>query len=90
MELDRKHTWMLVAGGAAAFGGMLVTQGLNQAWRVIRKEEPPQDPTAWDVEWKDAIAWTVATGVMMGLGRLLARRGAAAGWHRITGERPPV
>ncbi|HUF49333.1 MAG TPA: DUF4235 domain-containing protein [Longimicrobiales bacterium] len=85
----KKAGWILFASGVAALGGFLVRQGLNQAWRVATDEDPPEDPTAWDVEWRDAIAWTVATGVVMGLGRLLARRGAAAGWERLTGEHPP-
>jgi hypothetical protein len=31
----------------------------------------------------------VATGALIGLGRLIARRGAAAGWQRLTGHSPP-
>lgn len=88
--ITKKHTWLLVAGGAAAVGSIAVKAGLNKAWKLAMDDDPPQDPTAWDVEWRDAIAWTVATGVVMGLAGLLARRGAAAGWHRFTGERPPA
>jgi hypothetical protein len=88
--VKREHEWMVVAGGAAALASVIARAGLNKAWQLATDDDPPQDPTAWDVEWKDAIAWTVATGVMMGLASLLARRGAAAGWHRVTGERPPV
>jgi hypothetical protein len=88
--LDRKTTWLVVAAGAAALGGMAVRQGLNQAWRLAKHDDPPEDPSSWDVEWRDAIVWTVASGVVMGLGRLLARRGAAAGWVRLTGHHPPT
>jgi hypothetical protein len=42
------------------------------------------------VPWRDAILWTVATGVVVGLGQLLIRRGLESGWSRLTGEPPPV
>lgn len=70
-------------------GGMAVRQGLNQAWRLAKHEDPPLDPSSRDVEWKDAILWTVASGVMFGLGSLIARRSAAAAWERLTGDAPP-
>lgn len=87
--IPKKTMWLLVGTGAAALGGMAVRKGLDQAWKLAKDEDPPLDPSSRDVDWKDAIAWTVATGVIMGLGRLLARRGAAAGWERLLGEAPP-
>ena len=88
--ITKKHAWMAVAGGAAALGSLAVRGGLNKAWELATDEDPPQDPSSWDVSWRDAIAWTIATGVVMGLAGLLARRGAAAGWHRLLGENPPT
>jgi hypothetical protein len=87
---SRKYVWFAVATGAGALGAFLVRQGLNQAWKLAREEDPPENPAAWDVDWRDAVAWTLATGVVVGLGRLFALRGAAAGWHRLTGEHPPL
>jgi hypothetical protein len=88
--LNRKTMWLGVGAGAALLGGAAVRQGLHQAWKLTMGEDPPLDPTARDVAWRDAILWTVATGVVVGLGRLIARRGAAAGWERFMGEAPPV
>lgn len=88
--ISKQHAWMAVGAGAAALGGVAVRQALTQAWKLAKDEDPPLDPSSWDVEWKDAIAWTIATGVVVGLGRLIARRGAAAGWERLLGEAPPT
>lgn len=82
--------WLLFVGGAAALGSFVVRQGLNQAWRLAYDDDPPQDPSDIDVEWRDAVVWTLATSVVAGMGRLIARRGAAAGWERMMGERPPI
>lgn len=80
---------MAVASGTTALTGALVNRSLDRAWRVAMDGDPPADPGARSVRWRDAILWTVATSVVIGLGRLLARRGAAAGWHAVTGEDPP-
>jgi hypothetical protein len=88
-SLSKKLAWMGVAAGATALGGRIVRQSLDRAWRVARDEEPPVDPGSRDVPWRDAILWTVATGVVVGLGQLLIRRGIEAGWTRVTGEDPP-
>lgn len=87
--MDRKHVWAIVATAAVAVSSLLVQKGLDQAWRLAKDEDPPADPSDRNVDWTDAIVWTVATGVAVGLGRLVARRGAAAGWHRLTGDAPP-
>jgi uncharacterized BrkB/YihY/UPF0761 family membrane protein len=81
--------WMAVASGAGALGAVAVRKGLNRAWQVTMDDDPPDDPTSLDVTWRDAILWTFATSVAVGLGRLLVQRGAAAGWERFTGSRPP-
>jgi len=87
--VSKKAMWMACASGAAMVGAGVVRKGLVTGWRAWKHEDPPEDPGAWDVDWRDAVAWTVATGALMGLGSLLARRGAAAGWRRLTGENPP-
>lgn len=86
----KRVAWMAVAAGAGALAAAATRQGLNQAWKLAKEDDPPENPVSWDVSWRDAITWTVATGVIIGLGRLLALRGAAAGWRRFTGESPPL
>jgi hypothetical protein len=87
--VGKRAAWTTVAAVAAMVGGTMVRSGLNQAWKLAKHEDPPLDPTSRDVTWRDAILWTVASGVLFGLGSLIARRGAAAGWERLTGESPP-
>jgi hypothetical protein len=87
--IEKKLLWMAVATGATALTGRVVSSSLDRAWRVTMDGEPPADPSQRSVAWREAVLWTVATSVVIGLGRLLARRGAAAGWHALTGEDPP-
>jgi hypothetical protein len=51
-----------------------------------RSAKQPADPAT---SWGEAIAWTAATGLVVGVARMLASRGAAAGWQKATGTLPP-
>jgi hypothetical protein len=88
--IEKKLLWLAVASGATTVAGLAVRKGLDRAWRLATDENPPDDPGSKDVAWRDAILWTVATGVAVGLGRLFAQRGAAAGWEALTGDDPPA
>jgi uncharacterized BrkB/YihY/UPF0761 family membrane protein len=85
----KKAMWAAMVTGAGTLGMAAVRTGLNQAWRFAKEQDPPDDPASLDVTWRDAIAWTLATSIVIGLGRLFALRGAAAGWTHLTGEAPP-
>lgn len=87
---SKKMMWLAVSAGAGALGLAAVRSGLNQAWRLATDEDPPENPASSDVTWRDAIAWTLATGIVVELARLFALRGAAAGWQRFLGEKPPL
>lgn len=88
--LSERQKWGLVAGAAGALGAFAVRNGLEQAWKAAMGDEPPKNPAAHDVPWRDAILWTVATGVVIGLGRLFAERAAVSMWDRYTGHKPPL
>ncbi|MFN2433111.1 MAG: DUF4235 domain-containing protein [Gemmatimonadota bacterium] len=82
-------TWKLVSTGAAAMTGLAMRRGLSAGWRGVRREDPPRDPSASDVSWPSALAWGVAVGAVAGVARVIGRRGAATGWERATGGKPP-
>lgn len=92
MNLDQRQKQLLWMGVAAAAGGamaFLARRSLRAGWRALRHDDPPVNPVSPDVSWGDAVAWSAASGVFMGLAHLVGRRSAAAGWERWLGERPP-
>ncbi len=89
-RIDDEMMWALVATGSAVAAGFLVRTAVKQGWRTVRGEDPPDNPEEHDVPWRDAVLWSGATALAAGLGRLLARRGAAAGWKAFTGRPPPL
>lgn len=46
----------------------------GHGYKAITNTNPPRNPAHPDVEWKDAIAWTLVSGMVGGLARLFARR----------------
>lgn len=85
---DDEKAWNVVALVSAALAGIAVRNLLESGWEMVKHDEPPQNPAARSVGWSDALAWTVASGVMVAVGRLLAQRGAAAGWKKVKGHYP--
>lgn len=61
---------------------------ITRLWRRTRHSEPPADPSAPGTPWGDAIAWAVASGVAVAVGRLLATRGTATAVSKVTGRVP--
>jgi hypothetical protein len=84
-----KTLWKLAGTGAAVLAGIAVRSALMSLWRGIMKNEPPNNPADPATAWGEAIAWTAATGLVVGVARMVASRGAAAGWQRYTGSLPP-
>jgi hypothetical protein len=81
--------WKMSAAGLGLVAAAGVRKAMTFAWRQARKHDPPDDPSSPDTSWGEALGWTIAMAVGVGVARLLAERGAAAGWEKATGARPP-
>lgn len=86
--LDEEQTWEVVAMGSAALAAITARALMRGGWKLVRHNEPPENPAARSVDWREAVAWTVVTGIVVGLMRLFAERGAAAGWRTFRGRYP--
>ena len=75
-----------LAAGAVIAAGFLGRELLNKGWELFTGEEPPLDPADVDTDWREAVAWTVCVGVVMGLSRLAAQRGT----HSLSPRRSRV
>lgn len=52
-------------------------KALDASWRKAMGKEPPTVPEDIDVDWREAVAWALISGVVVGLVQLAAARGAA-------------
>lgn len=83
-----KTIWKAVTIGAGVLAGVMVRKLLNAAWRGATHADPPSDPYE-QRGWGEALSWAAASGVGVGVARLVAARGAAAGWQKAMGSPPP-
>lgn len=81
--------WMGLAGLAGAAAMAISRPGLKAGWRLLRHDDPPENPVSPDVTWGEAVAWSMATGAILGVAHMAAQRAAATGWERWRGGRPP-
>jgi hypothetical protein len=84
----------LVWRGVAVVSGTIAAAAVRRiavtAWRSTRHADPPENPAARDVGWREALIWTTAVAVGAAVARVVAQRGAAAAWERATGDPPPI
>lgn len=76
--LSKDNQYKILTAGAALLAGVVVKAALTATWRKATKSEPPQNPDSPDVAWREAIVWTVASSVAVGIAGLVARRATAA------------
>lgn len=81
--------WKVAAVGSAVAAAVATRKALDAGWRAVRKNDPPINPAAPGISWPEALGWAIASGVGAGVARMVAGRGAAAGWQRATGHLPP-
>jgi hypothetical protein len=51
--------------------------------------ETPLNPADRRTSWSEALAWGLATAIGAAVARVVALRGTASGWEKVTGETPP-
>jgi hypothetical protein len=81
--------YKLLGLGMTVPAGIAVKKLADLTWLKVRGYPPPKNPAAPGVDWPEALAWAAASGALMGIGRLVAARGATSAYRSITGELPP-
>ncbi|MBC9731960.1 DUF4235 domain-containing protein [Nocardioides marmotae] len=89
MASDSSKVWSAFSLVSALGAAALAKKGLDKAWQLATGRQPPENPADPDVELREAVAWAIASGVAVGLARMLAQRRAASYYARSTGHLPP-
>ena len=88
--MNKDLAWTLVASGSAFALGAAARWAMKEGWQRTTGEAPPENPAAPQVTWGKALAWAAASTAVVAVSRLVARRGAAAGWERMAGSPAPL
>lgn len=81
-------TWKIAATGAGVVAGVFARKAIMAGWVKTKGTNPPTNPAARETQWSEALIWTVATSIGVGIARLVAQRGAAGAWEKATGALP--
>lgn len=84
---DDDLLWSLAASAAAVAAAGLAKRLLTKGW-VAKRGKVPGNPVKGDTSWGEAMAWAAASGVVLGVVRLLAQRGVAEIFQRQRGTVP--
>jgi hypothetical protein len=83
----KKLTYNAMSTIFGLVAAVAVRKLVSALWRS--DTETPLNPADRRTSWREALAWGLATAIGAGVARVVALRGAASGWEKITGETPP-
>lgn len=88
-QTAQETTWKLAATGSAIVAGVLARKIVMAGYTKAKHTTPPTNPAGRQTQWSEALTWTIATSIVVGLARLVATRGIAGAWEKLTGHLPP-
>ncbi|HUE07049.1 MAG TPA: DUF4235 domain-containing protein [Acidimicrobiales bacterium] len=85
----QKYGWKAIAVGTGALTGLATQRVIELVWTAVRGSTPPKLAADRSSPWPEAVSWAIATGVGVGVARLLAVRTAAVLWEAAVHAPPP-
>ena len=76
MKISDETAWKALTFAAAAGAAVLTRFVLKHGWHTATGEAPPENPASADTAWSEALTWTVASSLVVGIARLVAKRQA--------------
>lgn len=84
-EPEQDTAYRALSTLAAIGAGVLTRNLLTRVWTDATGEDPPTNPADPAIGWREALTWAAATGVAVGIGRVVGRRLAAGAWEKASG-----
>lgn len=85
----QKYGWKAIAAGTGALTGFATQRVIELVWTAVRGSRPPKLAADRNSAWPEAVSWAIATGIGVGVARLLAVRTAAVLWEAAVHAPPP-
>ena|SRR5687767_2620108 len=89
MASEGSKVWSAFSLVAVLGAAAVAKKALNAGWKAATGKNPPANPADPDVAAREAVAWAVVSGALIGLARMAAARRAAGYYAKSTGHLPP-
>lgn len=86
--MKEEHLYALTTLAAAAVAEIATRQLIHGGWRLAHGVRPPDNPAARDVSWRDALVFSAATGLLIGVSRVVGKRLANSVLETRLGHKP--
>jgi hypothetical protein len=83
----RNVTYQALSGVAGIAAAIAARKIVSAVWPT--DADTPLNPADRRISWPEALTWGIAAAIGAGVARVVAVRGSAAAWQRVTGETPP-
>lgn len=88
-ESDSSKIWSIMSLASVLGAAALTKKALNTSWKAATGKTPPANPADPDVDLREAVAFAVVSGALIGVARMAAARRAAGYYAKSTGHLPP-
>lgn len=74
---DEDQLKKYLVSGLTMLSAIVVRRLIEYVWKVTTHEEPPKNPASRKVGWQEAFLFTILTGLLVSITKLLIRRNVA-------------
>ncbi len=89
LDLSLKKQYDVLTKASSIAGAVVVRNLLKKGWQKVTHQKPPLNPAAPSVIWRDALIWGAATGLVVGVAKVITRRLSATAWRKYK-KLPPM
>jgi len=89
MPYAKRYGWKALTIGLGVLAGLVTQRALEVPWKLVQGSTPPKVLADRRSPLFDAMSWAIASGVGVGVARLLVIRAAAGVWEAAVHEPPP-
>lgn len=76
-QLDEDQLKHLAVSGMTMISAIVVKRLIEYVWKKSTDRNPPKNPASRSVSWKEALLYTVVSGLLVSITKLLIRRNIA-------------